>query len=255
MPLRARFAFAPVRHPARLVARRRRADQRDPARRGQRGGHAPAVHAVAPRARAAALRLARAPQHRRVAGAQPHAREPAPREPRPRRPAAGRDAVGALPHLQVGLRPAPEVVDDRLARLAPQVLDPVRIEAVVGDAVDVDVVDALAAALLLDRDLPVERLERVADRVRAVAGRALGAEAVHVRAPPDALVEARVAHREPLAPLRHEVLRRARVGRDEAAEPVDPRDRVRRAPGVARDQRRSSAPPRRCSAAPGGRGR
>ena len=67
----------------------------------------------------------------------------------------GRDALGALPHLQVGLGAAGHVVDDRVAVLAgdlAQVLDPVGVEAVLRDAVDVDVVDPLAGVLLVDRD-------------------------------------------------------------------------------------------------------
>src|SRR5690606_19074506 len=58
------------------------------------------------------------------------------------------DADRALPHLQVRLRAALHVAHDPRPGELAQVLDPVRVEPVVGHAVDVDVVHALAGALL-----------------------------------------------------------------------------------------------------------
>ena len=110
-----------------------------------------------PGPRGAPARLPGAAQQGGRPRPQPPAREAAARGPRAPLAARRRHADGALPHLQVGLRAAPEVVDDLLAGDQPQVLDPVGVQAVVGDAVDVDVVDALAAALAVDEIPSKER--------------------------------------------------------------------------------------------------
>ena len=142
---------------------------------------APAADAVAVAARDPVLGLPGRQQQRLRAQPQPRPSQPARREaPLRGQAVVGVDADRALPHLQVGLGAAAEVADDPLAGDPAQVLDPVGVEAVVGDAVGVDVEDALAAALALEGDGAVIALERVADRPRPVAGPALGAEAVHV---------------------------------------------------------------------------
>ena len=128
-----RFAFVPGRTP-RAVAGRGRADEHDAAEGVSAAATRPAPLAASNCARRAP-RLARLPQQR--AGPAP-SRAPA----RPRlvsRARAGRqpvrDAVGPLPHLQVGLGAAGEVVDDLVAGELAQVLEPVGVQAVVGDAV------------------------------------------------------------------------------------------------------------------------
>ena len=66
----------------------------------------------------------------------------------------GSDSDRTLPHLQIGLGAARHVLDDLVPRDPPEVLDPVRVEAVVRDAVGVDVVTARAALLVVDRRAP-----------------------------------------------------------------------------------------------------
>ena len=81
-------------------------------------------------------------------------------------------------------------------------------------------------------------LEGIGDRVGAVAGPALGAEAVHVGAPAEAEVDLAVAQRPQEAPLVDEALRVAGVGGDDAAELVDPRVGDLVGPAVAGDDAR-----------------
>ena len=91
-----------------------------------------------------------------------------------------------------------------------------------------------ARPLLVDGLLAVPGLERVLDRVGAVAGVALGAEAVHVGAVAEAeVVLLALGLGGLLAPLLDEGLRVAGVRGDHAAEVVDPRHHVGGAPAVA----------------------
>src|SRR5262249_12578281 len=129
-----------------------------PARRTfPRGAEHRHVVAVRP-GRAALLRLAGALEQRL----------PAPGEPDRRLPAARRlDPVGALPHLQVGLGAVPQVVGELPAAEPLQVSEPVRVEAVLRDALGVVVEGALAGLGAIERHLAVERLERIRQRARA----------------------------------------------------------------------------------------
>src|SRR2546423_1640674 len=94
-----------------------------------------------------------APGRRRPpVGAEAHRPAPAARERTDRLVAAGhRNAVGALPHLEVGLGAVPQVLRQLLAADPAQVGEPVGVQAVVGDAVLVVVEGPLAGLLALER--------------------------------------------------------------------------------------------------------
>ena len=167
----------------------RRDERRAAARREDRGDahlveRAP-LHAPAPDAAVALLRLAGAAQEAAGGKAElDEAHAPAAQLARARAAARPGHALGALPHLQVRLGAVRHVVDDLVAAELAQPLDPVGEEAVVGDAVLVDVERALAALLLVDRHAAVERLERVVDLILFVERPGGRAHAVHVGAVP-----------------------------------------------------------------------
>ena len=136
---------------------------------------APSARGGRRRRRASRRRGARPRRRRRRAAGPRRSRgrsPPPPARGRRRRWRARRDSTrgggrpGALPHLEVGLGAVGHVVDDLLAGDLAQVLDPVGVQAVVVDAVGVDVVRARARTCWRSiTRAAVERAERVADRV------------------------------------------------------------------------------------------
>src|SRR5437660_10870808 len=95
-----------------------------------------------------------------------------------------RHTVRALPHLQIRLGAVEHVGNHLTAAGPPELLEPVGVEAVVREALLVEVEGPLAPNLARELDPTVEGLERVFDRRCGRSG--LRPEAVHVRAPPEA---------------------------------------------------------------------
>src|SRR4051812_37405583 len=83
--------------------------------------------------------------------------------------ARGADPVGALPHLQIRLGAVPHVPRQTAPADAAEVVEPVGIQPVVGDAFLAVVERPLPGPLTAQGDLPVVATERVAE---ALAGRA-----------------------------------------------------------------------------------
>src|SRR3954451_13751179 len=116
----------------------------------------------------AAQRLPGLRQEAPVGHSESQRAQPASRETKMRAHAftRGRDAHGALPHLQVGLRATQHVA----LHLGPAVLGdslkPVGVEAVMGNAVVVEVEGAFAGALFVDRSGAIDRLERIVESQR-----------------------------------------------------------------------------------------
>src|SRR5206468_8553659 len=126
--------------PARVAAERGAPDELDAAGAAQLGdvggvAAAPAAHAPAPGSRAL-LRLPGVTQQRLPADTETKQTELGGTDVMAPRSAARRaDPAGTLPHLEVGLGAVRHVLRELRAAHTPQVLEPVRVQAVVGDAV------------------------------------------------------------------------------------------------------------------------
>ena len=183
-------------------------------------------------------RLACAEQHGPRRGAHADPVQPAAAEVHVRGATAlGRDALGPLPHLEVGLRPAPQVRRDVVAAGLADVLQPVQVEPVMGGAVAVDVEHPRARALAVDHLLAVEGTEGVGDRA-ALAAAGCRAEAVEVGADADAEEVTRVPVAADLAHVLGELIGPAVGGSDHAAQLDDALPGRVVGPGVAREHSR-----------------
>src|SRR4051794_15085440 len=152
--------------------------------------------------------------------------------------------VRAGPHLQVGLGRAEERPQRLLsAPLSFDVGDQVGVEAVVRDAVLVEVVLARAGDLTDEGDVAVVGAERVAERmaggVRARSRRRVEAAGVGAEADAEEVLRALVLTQ--VEDRRRQLRRRVGPRRGDAAEPVQAPQLGRRpgaaGPGVARDER------------------
>ena len=137
----------------------------------------------------------------------------------------GRHPVGALPGLQVRLGAAEHVGQHRPAAALADLLQPVGIQAVVGEALLVEVERALPPLLAGERDAAVVGPERVTD-FRQV-GPGLGCESVHVRPPAEAERVLRLADSPVVLPGLDECTSRADRWVDVPANRVDPVEQLR----------------------------
>ena len=178
------------------------------------------------------------PARRSSAGHFPPARSgPRPRlvkaPPRVMQPRPG-TPVGALPHLQVGLGAVVHVACQAAAAESLEVLEPLGVEAVVGDAFLAVVERPLARRLLVEGDAAVVALERVADGLVALDRGRLCGQAAEVGAVAPAELEGRAAG-PVVAPLLHVVVGGRVAGPGDAAELPDPRPVARVHPAVRGD--------------------